>query len=259
MRINAYLRTSGFGSRRSVETLILKGRVRVNGKKVDNLATLVNLQDVIEVDQKRVFLNMEKHYFIYHKPPKVLVTRNDPLERSTIFNQLPSTKPFKSVQPVGRLDYASEGLLLLTNDGALANSLLHPRYGHFKVYRILVTSILSDQHKKRLEAGLQLDDGFVRFKRVRFLKQQDLGAQRLGQWLELTISIGRKRVVRRSLELLDLQVNRLVRIEFANLRLGDLKVGEYRVLLPAEVKSLQKFCIEKKPSSQLNSETAETL
>lgn len=248
-RINAFLRSCGLGSRRAVEALVRDGRVTVNELPLQDLSYCVQDSDQIRVDQALVQVKSKRQDLLYYKPPKTLVTRSDPLGRRTIFDELPETALFQQLQSVGRLDYLSEGLLLLTSDGQAAHRLLHPRYHHVKVYRVLVSPLESLSQIFRLKEGLQLEDGWVRFQKVRLLQTQDLGKGKKAQWVELALQVGRKHIVRRSCEQIGLQVHKLVRFQFGPFRLGSLKVGGYRPLFPHEVQALENLTKEGKFNS----------
>jgi pseudouridine synthase len=226
VRLNAYLARAGVASRRKADELIKTGRVTVNGKP-GQLNTFVESRDLVEVDGQRV----EKQrlaYLLLHKPDGTVTTASDPQGRPTVVDLVPREP---RVVPVGRLDADTTGALLLTNDGDLAHRLAHPRYGVEKTYVVDVDGEPEDEVLRRLETGLELDDGLTAPARVR-----RLGRSRL----ELTIHEGRNRQVRRMLEAVGHPVRRLHRSEYAGLTVEGLEPGAWRELEPSEVERLRR-------------------
>jgi pseudouridine synthase len=226
VRLNAYLARAGVASRRKADELIKTGRVTVNGKP-GQLNTFVESRDLVEVDGQRV----EKQrlaYLLLHKPDGTVTTASDPRGRPTVVDLVPREP---RVVPVGRLDADTTGALLLTNDGDLAHRLAHPRYGVEKTYVVDVDGEPEDEVLRRLETGLELDDGLTAPARVR-----RLGRSRL----ELTIHEGRNRQVRRMLEAVGHPVRRLHRSEYAGLTVEGLEPGAWRELEPSEVERLRR-------------------
>lgn len=230
-RVQRALARAGFGSRRSCEELIVQGRVHVNG----DLATLGDRvdaeRDEVEVDGLRVNLDPNVRYYALHKPPGVLTTMNDPQGRDDIRPLIPADGP--RVFPVGRLDRDSEGLLLLTNDGELANRLMHPRYGIEKEYLAEVEGTPTAKHLARLRAGVELDDGPARARSARIVD-----ASRGRGAVRLVMTEGRKREVRRMLAEVGLPVVRLIRLRVGPIVLGRLAPGAVRELTHDEVLAL---------------------
>ena len=226
MRLNAYLARAGIASRRKADELIKAGRVTVNGEP-GQLNTFVESRDVIEVDGRRV----EKQpltYLLLHKPAGTVTTAHDPQGRRTVVELVP---PEPRVVPVGRLDADTTGALLLTNDGELAHRLAHPRYGVEKTYLVDVAGEPNDAALRRLEAGVELDDGPTAPARVvRLAKSR----------LELTIHEGRNRQVRRMLEAVGHPVQALHRSGYAGLTVEGLEPGTWRELEPSEVERLRR-------------------
>jgi 23S rRNA pseudouridine2605 synthase len=230
-RLQRALARAGFGSRRSSEDLIVAGRVKVHGR----VATLGDKVDPttaeVELDGVRVNLDPNVRYFALHKPPGVVTTMNDPQGRPSVRELLPADGP--RVFPVGRLDRDSEGLLLLTNDGDLANRLTHPRYGVEKEYLAEVDGRPASRHVAALRRGVELEDGVARAASARIV---DARGER-GQ-LRLVMTEGRKREVRRMLAAVGLPVTRLVRLRIGPVTLGSLRPGGTRVLTTDEIRGL---------------------
>ncbi len=225
MRLNAYLARAGVASRRKADDLIKAGRVLVNGEP-GQLNTFVLAADRVEVDGREVGKQRLAHLLL-HKPAGVVTTARDPQGRPTVVQLVPAEP---RVVPVGRLDADTTGALLLTNDGALAHRLAHPRYGVEKVYEVEVRGEPSDDVLRRLAEGVELDDGLTAPARAR-----RLGRHRL----ELTLHEGRNRQVKRMLETLGLRVTRLHRSGYAGLTLDGLEPGAWRELAPGEVERLR--------------------
>lgn len=210
--------------------MVIEGRVTVNGEVAEPGARVDPLTDRVEVDGVRVPLAPDLRYYVLNKPPGVVTTLRDPQGRRTIMEFVPAGP---RVFPVGRLDRDSEGLLLLTNDGELANRLTHPRYGVEKEYLAEVEGSPTDRVLARLLRGVELDDGPARAVSVR-----QVGASRGRAALRIVMAEGRKREVRRMLATVGLPVRRLVRLRMGSLRLGSLRPGEVRALEPDELRSL---------------------
>jgi pseudouridine synthase len=237
-RLQRALARAGFGSRRSCEELISAGRVKVNG----HLATLGDkvdpTRDVVVLNGATVNLDPNVRYLALHKPAGVVTTMRDPQGRRDIRAFVPEEP---RVFPVGRLDLDSEGLLLLTNDGDLAEALTHPRYGVEKEYLVEVDGTPTPKHLGALRRGVELEDGPARAASVRIV---DARGER-GQ-LALVMTEGRKREVRRLLAAVDLPVARLVRVRIGPISLGRLKAGAVRDLTADEVLSLAKLVAKAK-------------
>src|SRR5436309_6730562 len=225
MRLNAYLARAGIASRRGADELIKAGRVRVNGEP-GQLNTFVGGEDRVEVDGREVF-PQKLTYLLLNKPAGVVTTARDPGGRPTVVELVPD-KP--RVVPVGRLDADTTGALLLTNDGALAHTLAHPRYGVEKVYVAQVEGEPSRAALSRLAEGVELEDGVTAPAKVR-----RLGPSRV----ELVLHEGRKRQVRLMCEAVGNPVRSLHRSVYAGLGLEGLAPGEWRELTEAEVKALR--------------------
>ena len=229
-RLQKVLARAGFGSRRACEELIARGRVTVNGR-VARLGDRVDpSRDVVEVDGSKVNLDPNVRYFALYKPVGVVTTLRDPRGRPDLRDLLP---PGPRVYPVGRLDRDSEGLLLLTNDGELANRVMHPRYGVEKEYLVEVEGEPTERTARALERGVELEDGVARALSARVVgRRPGRGA------LRVVMVEGRKREVRRMLEALGFPVRRLVRLRVGPVRLGRLRPGQVRPLTPGEGRAL---------------------
>ena len=234
MRLNRFLARAGASSRRGSEELIRAGRVTVNGAPAA-LATFVEDADVVELDGRRVSPE-PLGYVLLHKPAGVVTTARDPHGRPTVVDLV--AHPLRLV-PVGRLDADTTGALLLTNDGALAHRLMHPRYEVDKVYEVDVEGEPGDDELRRLAEGVQLDDGRTAPARVRRLAPSRL---------ELTLHEGRKHQVKRMCDAVGHPVTRLHRSRYASLSLADLACGGWRELDAREVEGLHAL-VRRPPST----------
>ncbi len=230
---------AGVASRRSAERLIEQGRVRVDGRVVTTLGTQVDPHtSVIEVDGKRVTVDVARICILLNKPRGCVTTRRDPQGRPTVMDWLP--KEYQHLHPVGRLDFDTEGLLLLTNDGELTNALTHPRHEVRKTYRARVRGRISRDALKQLERGVVLsasgEDGPTAPARVKVIAQNERVSV-----IEIEIHEGRKRQVRRMCEVVGHPVLALKRVRIGDLTLGKLKPGEYRRLTEEEIGRLRKL------------------
>lgn len=241
VRLNVFLQEHGVASRRKADELIQAGRVKLDNLVVRTLGLRVAADAKVAVDG--VLLNHEvpKVIYLFNKPDETLTTRAEEDQRQTIF-QLPALRGLpRNVQAVGRLDYRSEGLLILTNDGDLAYALTHPRYSVEKTYAVLLADLISPEDIEKLRKGIKLEDGMAQALSVRLGSKEMLGKSR-GQWLEIVVTEGRNRLIRRMMEALGLKVLRLVRIAVGDLRLPDkLTPGHIVAARPAELKYLMKI------------------
>jgi 23S rRNA pseudouridine2605 synthase len=231
VRLAKFLATAGVASRRASEQLIRDGRVTVDGATMTDPARDVDGDAVVTVDGGRVAQPDERVVYAVNKPAGVVSTASDPQHRRTVVSLVPSSL---RLYPVGRLDIDAIGLILLTNDGELANRLTHPRYEVPKTYRVAVANPPVPQRAiVALRAGVVLDDGPTAPARVRRLGGRESGL------LELTIHEGRNRQVKRMCERVGHPVRSLARVGFGTLTLGDLGAGEHRRLSAAEVRALE--------------------
>ncbi len=233
VRLQKAMAQAGIASRRASEQLILAGRVMVNGKVVKKLGTKVDpVRDVIKVDQKKIDQKESFVYYMLHKPRGYLSTVADDRGRKTVMDLLAPIK--ERIYPVGRLDYNSEGLLLLTNDGTLANRLMHPRYQIQKFYLVEVIGIVTPKTLATLRSGVKLEDGITARASVELLTT----TQRKST-VKIGIHEGRNRQVRRMFAACDHKVIRLIRTQVGSIRLGNLAEGTYRKLTPQELGKLK--------------------
>ena len=209
-KLHKVLAQAGMGSRLEMEQLILEGRISVNGEPA-HVGQRIQYGDVIKVNGKPVRVRMTPpppRVLAYHKPAGEVVSHDDPQNRPTVFRRLPRLMQGKW-QSVGRLDLNTEGLLLLTNSGELANRLMHPRFGLQREYAVRVLGALSNEEKQRLLDGVQLDDGAAQFATI-----EDGGGEGANCWYRVTIAEGRNREVRRMFEAVGHAVSRLIRIRY---------------------------------------------
>ncbi|MDI6812644.1 MAG: pseudouridine synthase [Desulfitobacteriaceae bacterium] len=232
-RLQKVLAQAGVASRRRAEELIREGKVYVNGIKVEALGVKVGPTDEIRVEGRMIQGRQAWHYYLLNKPCGVMTTAQDPQGRTTVL-QLLGALPVR-VYPVGRLDYDTSGLLLLTNDGELAHRLAHPRYGVDKTYRVWVEHAIPPARLKILAHGIELEDGKTAPAKVRVIRPTPF-------LLEITIHEGKNRQVRRMFAAIGHPVLRLERIRYGPLVLeGDLKAGAFRLLTKAEIKALRQL------------------
>lgn len=231
-RLQKILSQAGISSRRAAEALIQAGRVSVNGRTVTELGTRAHPQrDRIALDGRPLRAAAPLAYILLNKPVGVMTTLADPEGRPTVRDLLTGLR--QRVFPVGRLDYHSAGLLLLTNDGDLALRLSHPRYGVKKTYQVKVKGHPAAAQLTALATGVRLPDGITTPASVRVLTARERKA-----WLEVTLAEGKNREVRRMCEAVGLPVEKLVRVALGPLKLGKLPVGAWRHLESAEVAKL---------------------
>ncbi|TKS58043.1 MAG: hypothetical protein EWM72_03255 [Nitrospira sp.] len=235
IRLQKMIAGTGLSSRRKAETLIAAGRVTVNGKVVTELGTKVDPErDHVKVDGRHLTGAQPFVYLMLNKPKNVMSTLDDPGGRTTVKDFLHGVSV--RVFPVGRLDFDSEGLMLLTNNGELAQALLHPRYHVPKTYLIKVKRVLTDDEIAQLQQGVHLEDGMTSPAIVKKVKKAEQNS-----WLEITIREGRKHQVKRMLEAVGHPVIKLMRIRMGPLSLGDLGPGEFRFLTDREANALREL------------------
>lgn len=234
MRLQKYMADAGIASRRASEKLIAEGRVTVNGQMVVEMGYQVAEDDVVAVNGKPIELNYEKHYILYHKPMGEVTTVSDEEGRATVLDKF-SEYPVR-LYPVGRLDYNSEGLLLLTNDGELTNRMLHPSRLVDKVYLARVKGLLTAEEAKKLETGVYIDGYKTARAKVKILKAEEDKSD-----ATITIHEGKNRQVRKMFEAVGHQVLLLRRVRFGPLELGDLPRGMWRKLTTSEINKLKRF------------------
>ena len=236
MRLQKYLASCGVASRRAAEKLMAEGRVTVDGQVISHMGAQVEPGQDVRVDGRPALPEAEKCYIMYHKPAGEVTTVTDPEGRATVLDKFRDF-PVR-LYPVGRLDYDSEGLLLLTNDGELTERMLHPSREVEKVYLARVTGNPSNDALSRLRRGVYMDGDERRTypAQVRVVRDESLFSDIL-----VTIHEGRNRQVRRMFDAIGHKVLLLRRVRFGALDLGDLKRGEWRELTPQEVAELKKL------------------
>lgn len=230
IRLNKYLADCGVGSRRECDRLIADGVVKVNGK-VASLGTTVAESDHVTVNDKRVGDKQKNYYIMLHKPKGCVTTVKDDLGRKTVMDLIDIKA---RLYPVGRLDYDTEGLLILTNDGDLANRLTHPRNEVNKTYIARISGMLAEKERIQLEKGVLIDGVKTAPARVKILVQDQHHTR-----CEVTIHEGRNRQVKKMFEAVGKEVEFLKRVAVGDLRLGGLKRGEYRFLNDYEINYLK--------------------
>ena len=232
MRLQKYLALCGVASRRNAEKLIADGHVSVDGERITEMGVQVEIGQDVRVDGKLVTPEPEKYYIMYHKPAGEVTTASDPEGRATVLDKF---RDFPArLYPVGRLDYDSEGLLLLTNDGDLTERMLHPSQEVEKTYLARVSNMLTPEEARRLENGVMVDGRKTARAKVKILSQRNLYTDIL-----VTIHEGRNRQVRKMVEQVGHQVVMLRRIRFGPLKLEDLPRGMWRELDKDEIRELK--------------------
>ncbi|NTV89154.1 MAG: pseudouridine synthase [Clostridiales bacterium] len=231
IRLQKYLAEAGVASRRKSEEYILAGRVTVNGKVVTELGTKVNGIDVVKIDGKHVRPETRKVYIMLNKPVGYVTTSKDQFDRKTVLDLIEGVS--ERIYPIGRLDYDTSGLLLLTNDGELANRLMHPKHETDKTYQVKIDGRIDEEVVFAFKKGVMLDDGVTSPARIR-----ELEAYEKNSLVEVVVHEGKNRQVRRMLEALGHDVLKLKRVALGPLKLDKLEEGEWRYLSPDEVKTL---------------------
>jgi 23S rRNA pseudouridine2605 synthase len=244
IRLQKLIARSGVASRRKAELLIAAGRVTVNGAVVTERGSKVDPQrDHVKVDGKHLRATQPHVYLVLNKPKHVMSTLDDPGGRLTVKQFLRGVSV--RVFPVGRLDFDSEGLMLLTNNGEMAHALLHPRYHVPKTYVMKVKGVLTDDEIDTLRRGVRLEDGVTRPAAVKKIRKAEQNS-----WLEITIHEGRKHQVKRMLEAVGHPVIKLVRVRMGPLSLGSLEPGQFRFLTDHEANALRMLVEELRSSVQ---------
>lgn len=234
-RLAKVLAARGVASRREAEKMIAEGRVVVNGAVVESPATLVTDKDHVAVDGKAISQAPRTVYYLLYKPKGTITTRKDPEGRKSVFDALPDLPA--RVEAVGRLDMNTEGALLLTNDGELAHRLAHPSSGVPKRYRAKVYRTPSERTLARIEAGLQLEDGKAEPCKVRVESTTKDG----NAWVEITVTEGKNRLVRRIFAAVGHPVSKLTRVSFATISIRGMERGDLRALDGSEIARLREL------------------
>lgn len=229
IRVAKLIAQSGHCSRREAEELIAEGRVKVNGQVITSPATFITDHSV-KIDDKLINAKQPVRLWLFHKPEGFLTTTKDPLNRKTIFSLLPKNMP--RVIGVGRLDFNTEGLLLLTTNGALARYMELPKNKWIRKYRARVFGRVDMERLKKLEKGITVDG--IRYGSIKVELEVEKGSN---SWLKISIEEGKNREIRKVMEHFGLQVNRLIRVSFGPFNLADLGVGEVKEVSKATLKS----------------------
>ncbi len=246
-RLQKVISRAGVASRRQAEELILAGKVKVNEQVVTELGVKVSSKDKVKVDGKLI-RRENPVYLLFYKPKGVITTTKDERGRKTVLDYLPRVK--ERVYPVGRLDYNTEGLLVLTNDGHLTNKMIHPRYELKKVYRARIEGMATEESLDKLRVGVELEDGVTSPALVQKLEYEPMRDYTV---IEITIHEGRNRQVRRMCEAIGHPVLQLKRTQVGNLTLEGLRRGQSRELTKEELRELKELLRQDK-----NDESAET-
>ena len=231
-RLQKVIANSGYTSRRKAEELITNNHVKVNGEIVNTLGIKVDDNDIIEIDGEILKTDTLKEYYLLNKPREVICSVSDDKGRKTVIDLI---KTNTRIYPVGRLDYDTTGLIILTNDGELANILMHPKHKIQKTYIAKIDGILNEEDFKKIRKGIKIDE---RILKVDHMKVKEIDKQKNTSLVEVTIHEGRNHIVRKLFATLGYDVLKLSRIAYGNLTLGNLKSGESRLLSHDEVKSL---------------------
>ena len=233
MRINKFLASAGLASRRKCEEYVLQGRVKVNGEVVSNLAFDVSEKDKVFVDGERLVLPSKCTYLMMHKPKGFLTTLSDDRERKTVMDLLP--EEFKMLKPIGRLDYNSEGLLLFTNDGDVAQNVMRPAKEVVKTYSVKVEGEVSNGDVVEMEKGVETING-EKFRpcKIKVLEIKDRKTK-----LEVQITEGKNREIRKIFDKFGYNVIFLKRVAIGTIKLGGLTRGTCRLLKPSEIEYLK--------------------
>lgn len=232
-RIAKWIAHSGYCSRRDAEKLIAEGRVAVDGKTIDTPATKLASPDAITIDGEKLPQQENISLWLLHKPKGVITTHKDPQNRPTVFSLLPDSLP--RVISIGRLDFNTEGLLLLTNNGELARHLELPSTGWIRKYRVRVFGRTDERKLKQLEQGVTIEGVHYAPAKISFPKQQKEKGHNI--WVDVAVTEGKNREVRKLLEYAGLTVNRLIRTAYGPFQLLDLKPGEYQQVPQKQLKN----------------------
>ena len=229
IRLNKYIASSGYCSRRKADELIEQGQVFVNDKMVKEMGYQMDeKKDIVTIDGKRIAIEQRKIYLMLNKPPQYITTNQEQLGRKCTKDLIHEKE---RVFPIGRLDKDSEGLLLFTNDGSFANNLMHPSKKISKTYLVKLNRKITDEKIKKLEEGVDIGDYITKPATIKRIASNVI---------EITISEGKNRQIRRMCQAIDLRVETLKRIKIGTLELGNLAMGTYRHLTKREIERLIK-------------------
>jgi len=230
-RLQKYMAHAGIASRRKSEEIIKQGKVKVNGHVITQMGFKVSESDKVEVDGKLIESKEKRVYYAVNKPINVITTTDDQFDRDTVLDLIDVKQ---RVYPVGRLDFDSSGLLLITNDGELTNILIHPSYEVWKKYLVEINSFVSDNHIEKLSNGVVLEDGLTAPAELKVLKRSKRYSK-----IEVNIREGKNRQIRRMFKHFGYEVTSLHRTEFGPISLNNLESGQYRKLTKNEIRLLK--------------------
>ncbi len=233
MRINKYIAQSGFCSRRKADEYIEQGRVKVNGKVVTMLGFEIRTKDKVSIDDKIIHAD-KLEYYKFYKPAGYITTKSDEKNRKTIYDIIP--KEYQHLNPVGRLDKDSTGLIILTNDGNLAYELTHPSIKVAKTYLVKVDGKLPDDKLQKLTDGIEIEKG-----KIAYCDWAILEEDKTSTFFEITLYQGLNRQIRKMFEFLGYNVINLKRIRHANIELTGLKKGQIKQIKPRQIKELKQY------------------
>ena len=230
MRLNKFISASGFASRRAADALIAEGKVKVNGLVVQELGIRVSSQDSVEVNGHQISIPSQRVLIAFHKPLGCICSQKDPQNRPTVYDYLSSE--YQNLKYVGRLDFWSRGLLLFTNDGELLYALTHPKFQIPRTYWVKIDPFFKPEDIEKVKKGVDIGDG--EWGQARSVSIEE-------DFVELVLTQGKNREIRRMMDVLGYKVLDLLRVAYAGVDLGSLKAGESRLLMPKEMKNLETF------------------
>lgn len=234
MRLQKFISNSGYSSRRKAEEIIKEGRVRVNNQIVQALGTKVDITtDRVTIDGKIIKLNTNKIYIKLNKPNEYITTVKDQFNRPSVIDLIDIKK---RIYPIGRLDYNTNGLLLLTNDGDIAFKLTHPKYNVYKTYLAKINGEINQKDIKKLESGVDIGDYITSNAKAKIIKINNKKST-----VEISIHEGKNRQVRRMFESISYEVIKLKRISFGEINLGNLAIGKWSYLSQNEIDYIKKI------------------
>lgn len=233
IRLQKYLAEAGVASRRKCEELIAMGRVEVNGQVVTMPGTKIDGKEVIKVDGREIRQEQKKVYILLNKPVGYISTAKDQFSRKTVLDLVDTVK--ERIYPVGRLDYDTSGLIMLTNDGELANKLTHPKHEMPKVYRVMIDGNLKEEDINSFQTGIAIEDYTTAPAKVKVIE-----TSKKDSIIEITIHEGRNRQIRKMFEALGYVVLRLKRVAMGSITIEGLEEGKWRYLSKKEIDTLKK-------------------
>ena len=238
-RLQKIIAASGYCSRRKAEELIKKGKVTVNSQLITELGVKANLTDVIKVEG-HLISSEPKEYYLFNKPRGVISSVSDELDRECVIDFIDTNS---RIYPVGRLDYDTTGIMILTNDGELTNALTHPKFNVMKTYIAKINGIMSMDEYYKIKNGVLIDGRKVNVSKIKLIGKDD---EKNTSLVQITINEGRNHIIKRLFEKFNYEVLKLKREEYAGLNLGNLQSGEYRKLTKIEIDYLYNYVNERK-------------